>query len=177
MKFTDEVYREFCYDGKEHISAMHLKGIEQNVVMMDSISKRYSSCGVRIGALVTKNKEILDSAMKFAQSRLCPPGLGQIVGEEILGSAGLLMFVVLDNSKSSCTKTWVLHLEMSHIGIQFTIVTALILSHLLDFLSLVSIRFMDNPCVIAQTSDEFNTQFVKETQILFGGVPVVKCQI
>lgn len=82
--FSDEVYREFCYDGKEHISAMHLNGIEQNVVMIDSISKRYSSCGVRIGAMVTKNKEIMDSAMKFAQARLCPPGLGQIVGEAAL---------------------------------------------------------------------------------------------
>lgn len=82
--FSDEVYREFCYDGNEHFSAMHLDGIEQNVVMIDSISKRYSSCGVRIGALVTKNKEIMDSAIKFAQTRLCPPGLGQIVGEAAL---------------------------------------------------------------------------------------------
>lgn len=82
--FSDEVYREFCYDGNEHFSAMHLDGIEQNVVMIDSISKRYSSCGVRIGAMVTKNKEIMDSAIKFAQARLCPPGLGQIVGEAAL---------------------------------------------------------------------------------------------
>ncbi len=82
-----------------------------------------------------------------------------------------------DNSKKSYAKTWVLHLEMSHIGIQFTIVTALIPGHLLDFLFLVSIRFMDDPCVVPQPGDEFNTQFVKETQILFGGVPVVKCQI
>lgn len=82
--FSDEVYREFCYDGNEHFSAMHLDGIEQNVVMIDSISKRYSSCGVRIGAMVTKNKEIMDSAIKFAQARLCPPALGQIVGEAAL---------------------------------------------------------------------------------------------
>lgn len=82
--FSDEVYREFCYDGNEHFSVMNLDGIEQNVVMIDSISKRYSSCGVRIGALVTKNKEIMDSAIKFAQTRLCPPGLGQIVGEAAL---------------------------------------------------------------------------------------------
>ncbi|MDX2414385.1 MAG: pyridoxal phosphate-dependent aminotransferase [Bacteroidales bacterium] len=79
--FSDEVYREFCYDGEEHFSAMNLEGIEQNVVMMDSVSKRYSACGVRIGALVTRNKEVLNTALKFAQARLSPPGLGQIVGE------------------------------------------------------------------------------------------------
>ena len=79
--FSDEVYREFCYDGEEHFSAMNLKGIEQNVVMMDSVSKRYSECGVRIGALVTRNKEVIETALKFAQARLSPPGLGQIVGE------------------------------------------------------------------------------------------------
>ncbi len=66
---------------------------------------------------------------------------------------------------------------MSHVCIQFTIVMTPILGHLLDFLSLASIRFMDDPCVVSQTRDEFNTQFVKETQILFGGVPVVKCEI
>lgn len=79
--FSDEVYREFCYDGKEHYSVMHLKGIEQNTIMFDSVSKRYSACGVRIGALVTKNKGIIQTALKFAQSRLSPPGLGQIIGE------------------------------------------------------------------------------------------------
>ena len=79
--FSDEVYREFCYDGEAHFSAMHLKGIEQNVILMDSVSKRYSACGVRIGALVTKNKEVIATALKFAQARLSPPGLGQIVGE------------------------------------------------------------------------------------------------
>ncbi len=82
--FSDEVYREFCYDGEEHISAMHLKGIENNVVMFDSVSKRYSECGVRIGALVTKNKEILDTALKFGQARLSPPGFGQIAAEASL---------------------------------------------------------------------------------------------
>jgi len=82
--FSDEVYREFCYDGEQHISAMHLKGIENNVVMFDSVSKRYSECGVRIGALVTKNKEIIDIAMKFAQARLSPPGFGQIAAEASL---------------------------------------------------------------------------------------------
>lgn len=79
--FSDEVYREFCYDGEEHFSAMFLEGIEENVVMMDSVSKRYSECGVRIGALVTRNKEVIGTALKFAQARLSPPGLGQIVGE------------------------------------------------------------------------------------------------
>lgn len=82
--FSDEVYREFCYDGAQHISAMHLKGIENNVVMFDSVSKRYSECGVRIGALVTKNKDILATAMKFAQARLSPPGFGQIAAEASL---------------------------------------------------------------------------------------------
>ena len=82
--FSDEVYREFCYDGNPHFSAMHLKGIENNVILLDSISKRYSACGVRIGALITKNKEVLNTAMKFAQARLSPPGLGQIVGEAAL---------------------------------------------------------------------------------------------
>jgi aspartate aminotransferase len=78
--FSDEAYREFCYDG-EHVSAMHLPGLEQNVVLMDTISKRYSACGARLGALVTKNKEVYDAAMKFAQARLSPPGLAQIMGE------------------------------------------------------------------------------------------------
>lgn len=78
--FSDEAYREFCYDG-EYISAMQLEGLEQNVVLMDTISKRYSACGARIGALVTKNKAVYDTAMKFAQARLSPPGLAQILGE------------------------------------------------------------------------------------------------
>ena len=78
--FSDEAYREFCYDG-ENISAMHLPGLEENVVLMDTISKRYSACGARIGALVTKNKMVYDAAMKFAQARLSPPGLAQILGE------------------------------------------------------------------------------------------------
>jgi len=79
--FSDEVYREFCYDGAEHFSAMKLEGIENNVIMLDSVSKRYSVCGVRIGALITRNKEVISTALKFAQARLSPPGLGQIVGE------------------------------------------------------------------------------------------------
>jgi aspartate aminotransferase len=78
--FADEAYREFCYGG-EHISAMHLKGVEDNVILMDTISKRYSACGGRIGAFITKNKVVLDTAMKFAQARLSPPSFAQILGE------------------------------------------------------------------------------------------------
>jgi len=79
--FSDEAYREFCYDGAEHFSAMNLEGIEKNVILVDSVSKRYSECGLRIGALISKNKEIISTALKFAQARLSPPGLGQIAGE------------------------------------------------------------------------------------------------
>jgi len=82
--FADEVYREFCYGGNEHFSVMKLEGLEQHAVMMDSVSKRYSECGVRIGALVTRNKDILQSALKYAQARLSPPSLGQVVGEASL---------------------------------------------------------------------------------------------
>ncbi|MEA2106691.1 MAG: pyridoxal phosphate-dependent aminotransferase [Bacteroidota bacterium] len=84
--YSDEVYREFCYDGHTHFSAMHLKGIENNVIMMDSVSKRYSMCGARVGALVTKNKEVIATAMKFAQARLCPPSFGQWAGEAALNT-------------------------------------------------------------------------------------------
>ncbi|MCC7051112.1 MAG: pyridoxal phosphate-dependent aminotransferase [Bacteroidia bacterium] len=79
--FSDEVYREFCYDGKEYISVMHLNGIEDNVIMLDSVSKRYSACGARIGALITKNKTVMDAALKFAQARLSPPTFGQVAAE------------------------------------------------------------------------------------------------
>ena len=85
--YADEVYREFCYDGHTHFSAMHLKGLEEHVILMDSVSKRYSMCGVRIGAMVTKNKEVLAAAMKFAQARLCPPSFGQIAGEAALNTS------------------------------------------------------------------------------------------
>ena len=81
---SDEVYREFCYDGKEYISVMHLEGIENNVVLLDSISKRYSACGARIGAMISKNKEVMAAAMKFAQARLSPPSYGQIGAEGAL---------------------------------------------------------------------------------------------
>jgi len=78
--FSDEAYREFCYEGT-YTSAMHLKKIQEQVILMDTISKRYSACGARIGAFVTKNKEVYQAAMKLAQARLSPPGLAQILGE------------------------------------------------------------------------------------------------
>ena len=78
--FSDEAYREFTYEDKQ-VSAMHLEGVDDNVILMDTISKRYSACGGRIGALVTKNKQVLDAVMKFAQARLSPPGFAQIAGE------------------------------------------------------------------------------------------------
>ncbi len=78
--FSDEAYREFCYDGK-NVSAMHLTGIEDHVILLDTISKRYSACGARLGALVSKNKTVLQTVLKFAQARLSPPGLAQIMGE------------------------------------------------------------------------------------------------
>jgi aspartate aminotransferase len=78
--FSDEAYRDFCYSG-EHTSAMNLKGAEDRVLMMDTISKRYSACGGRIGALVTRNQSVLDTVMKFAQARLSPPSFAQILGE------------------------------------------------------------------------------------------------
>jgi aspartate aminotransferase len=79
--FADEVYREFCYDGAKHFSVMDLKDIDQHVVLMDSVSKRYSACGVRVGCFISKNKEVMATAMKFAQARLSPPTYGQILGE------------------------------------------------------------------------------------------------
>lgn len=79
--FSDEVYREFIYTGSPYISAMHLDGIEQNVVLIDSVSKRYSECGIRIGALITKNEAVRNTVMKFCQARLSPPLIGQIVAE------------------------------------------------------------------------------------------------
>ena len=79
--FSDEVYREFIYTGSPYISACHLEGIEDHVVLIDSVSKRYSECGIRIGALITKNRELRDAVMKFCQARLSPPLLGQIVAE------------------------------------------------------------------------------------------------
>jgi aspartate aminotransferase len=79
--FSDEVYREYIYTGSPYISACHLEGIENNVVLIDSVSKRYSECGIRIGALITKNKALRAAVMKFCQARLSPPLIGQIVAE------------------------------------------------------------------------------------------------
>ncbi len=78
---SDEAYREFCYDGLKHISALSIPGLEQHAILLDTISKRYSACGGRIGAFVTKNQQVLDAAMKFAQARLSPPTFAQILGE------------------------------------------------------------------------------------------------
>ena len=79
--FSDEAYREFCYDGREFISPMQLEGLEQNVVVFDTVSKRYSACGARIGCIITKNRELYLTALKFAQARLSPSLEGQIAGE------------------------------------------------------------------------------------------------
>ena len=94
--FSDEVYREFTYDGNQHYSVMNLKGIEQNVVLLDSISKRYSACGARIGVLISKNKEVISTAMKFAQARLSPPTFGQIAGEEAINTPESYFTAVLE---------------------------------------------------------------------------------
>ncbi len=85
--FSDEVYREFIYTGSPYISACHLEGIEQNVVLIDSVSKRYSECGIRIGALITKNVEVRKAVMKFCQARLSPPLIGQIAAEASLDAS------------------------------------------------------------------------------------------
>lgn len=79
--FADEVYREFCYTGEDFFSVMELDGIDQNTILIDSVSKRYSACGARIGAMVTRNKEVLKIAMRYAMARLSPPSFGQVAGE------------------------------------------------------------------------------------------------
>lgn len=84
--FADEVYREFCYDGAVPHSVMNLEGIEQNVIMIDSVSKRYSMCGSRIGAMISKNKEVMTAALKFGQARLSPPTIDQIAAEAALNT-------------------------------------------------------------------------------------------
>lgn len=89
--FSDEVYREYCYTGSPYISAFHLEGIEDNVILIDSVSKRYSECGIRIGALVTKNKTVRKNVLKFSQARLSPPLIGQIVAEASLKASDLYM--------------------------------------------------------------------------------------
>lgn len=94
--FADEVYREFCYDGYTFFSAMQFEGCENNVILIDSVSKRYSMCGARIGALVTRNKTVIDTAMKFAQARLSPPTFGQIAGEAALSTEDAYFEHVID---------------------------------------------------------------------------------
>lgn len=82
--YSDEVYREFCYTDEPHFSCMHLEGLEQNVILLDSVSKRYSMCGVRIGAIVSKNKAVMNAVLRYAQARLCSPAIGQIAAEGAL---------------------------------------------------------------------------------------------
>lgn len=94
--FADEVYREFCYDGNTPFSVMNLEGIDNNVVLIDSVSKRYSMCGARIGALVSRNKELIDTALKFAQARLSPPTLAQIASEAALDTPESYFTDVID---------------------------------------------------------------------------------
>ena len=94
--FSDEVYREFIYTKAPYISACHLEGIEENVVLIDSVSKRYSECGIRIGALITKNKKVRDAVMKFCQARLSPPLVGQIIAEASLSTPQEYMDEVYD---------------------------------------------------------------------------------
>jgi aspartate aminotransferase len=94
--FSDEVYREFCYDGATPHSVMNLKGIDNNVVLIDSVSKRYSMCGARIGALISKNKELIQTALKFAQARLSPPTLAQIAAEAALETPDSYFSEVID---------------------------------------------------------------------------------
>jgi len=94
--FSDEVYREFIYTKAPYISACHLEGIEENVVLIDSVSKRYSECGIRIGALITKNKAVREAVMKFCQARLSPPLVGQIIAEASLSTPQEYMDEVYD---------------------------------------------------------------------------------
>lgn len=93
--FADEVYREFCYDDHLPFSIMNLEGAEEHAVMLDSVSKRYSVCGIRVGAMISKNKEVMNTAMKFAQARLSPPTLGQIAGEAALKTDGAYFETVI----------------------------------------------------------------------------------
>lgn len=95
--FADEVYREFCYDGVKHFSVMEVPEIAQNVILLDSVSKRYSACGVRIGAFITHNKEVYATAMKFAQARLSPPTYGQILTEAAVDTPQAYFDAVIDD--------------------------------------------------------------------------------
>lgn len=94
--FADEVYREFCYTDEPHFSCMHIPGLEQNVILLDSVSKRYSLCGARIGYLVSRNKEVMDAVMRYAQARLCSPSYGQIAAEGALDAPASYFKAVRD---------------------------------------------------------------------------------
>lgn len=98
--FADEVYREFCYDGTTHFSVLNLEGLEDHVVLFDSVSKRYSACGVRVGAMISRNKEIMQTAMKFAQARLSPPSLGQIAAEAAMATPDSYFTEVIEEYKA-----------------------------------------------------------------------------
>lgn len=98
--FADEVYREFCYDGTTHFSVMNLEGLEDHVVLFDSVSKRYSACGVRIGAMISRNKEVMKTALKFAQARLSPPSLGQIAAEAAMATPDSYFVEVIEEYKA-----------------------------------------------------------------------------
>ena len=93
---ADEVYREFTYDGKKHTSVLEINELDQNTILIDSVSKRYSMCGARVGCIVTKNKEVLETALKFAQARLSPPSLGQVAGEAALNTPKSYFTEVID---------------------------------------------------------------------------------
>ena len=93
---ADEVYREFTYDGKKHTSILEIDELDQNTILIDSVSKRYSMCGARVGCMVTKNKEVLETALKFAQARLSPPSLGQVAGEAALNTPKSYFTEVID---------------------------------------------------------------------------------
>ena len=94
--FADEVYREFCYTDAPHFSCMHIPGLEQNVILLDSVSKRYSLCGARIGYLVSRNKEVMAAVMRYAQARLCSPSYGQIAAEGALDAPAYYFKAVRD---------------------------------------------------------------------------------
>ena len=96
---ADEVYREFCYDGRTHSSVMNLKDIEDNVILIDSVSKR-SACGIRIGCMISRNKEVMSTAMKFAQARLSPPSLGQFAAEAAMGTPDSYFDEMIDEYKA-----------------------------------------------------------------------------
>ena len=114
--FSDEVYREFCYTGAPYISAFHLPGIEEQVVLVDSVSKRYNECGIRIGALITKHPELKKNVMKFCQARLSPPLLGQIVAEASIDTSPEYMLATYNEyverripHRPDQQDTWLLH--------------------------------------------------------------------